>query len=228
MPSKSKNKRRPPRTRGRPAQARVLLQRPHNVDDVGVRTTRSEGGNWDRSAAEWVRGYLNPRRIHPVVRLTEDGIDWGTAPRTGDEIGYAMDPYRLDTCFQAAIATCVQAPIEQVPDLALDRRLDDGEDPVEINRDSWARIDRWATNRGFAMRLHLTVPLQRHRWIGVTVWDGDRSTARTPFQDHCLVMTDDRVVFDPSCSVRLPAGKRLLRSDPSQISYGITFDEMED
>jgi hypothetical protein len=35
------------------------------------------------------------RKIHPVVRLDEEGIDWGVEPRDGDLIGFGMHPYRF-------------------------------------------------------------------------------------------------------------------------------------
>jgi hypothetical protein len=46
------------------------------------------------------------------------------------------------------------------------------------------------------------------------------------FGDHCLVMSGDRVIFDPSCSVNLPPGLRIMRFDPSRISYGLSFDQV--
>jgi hypothetical protein len=59
-----------------------------------------------------------------------------------------MSPLETDTCFQASIATATQIPIEQVPDLDLDARLARGEDPNQISRSSWERIDAWARKRG--------------------------------------------------------------------------------
>lgn len=150
-------------------------------------------------------------RLHPVVELD------------GGEVGYGMDPYRLDDCFQAAIATTTQIPIEQVPDLRLDKRVAAGEDPDEINLQGWERIYRWLQGRGLGLVIHEDVPVARDRWIGVV---RDPSPAG-PFCDHCLVMCHDELVFDPACTVKAPPGERTMHFRPSAIAYGISFDREE-
>jgi hypothetical protein len=182
----------------------------------------------------WARETLEPGRVdlHPIVRLTDDGIDWGAEPGPGDEIGYCMNPnpLRTDTCFQAAIATVTQIPIEEVPDLNIDRRLKEGADPDELNRMGWDRIDRWAAKRGLTPRLWEQVPVPRRRWIGVVVIEASRFARghdEPVFDDHCLIMSFDRLIFDPMCSVTPPPGMRLMDFRPTDITYGITFDREE-
>jgi len=210
-----------------PRERRVVLQRPAEVDDFGSRRPVPQGGTAAHVEA-WARDRVHGRRFrtHPIVRLTETGIDWGAEPRPGDEVGYCTDPYRGDTCFQAAIATVTQVPVEQVPDLELDRQLKRGADPAELNRSAWERILRWATERGLEMVFHDQVPVARRRWIGVVVVE--RRPDEKPFDDHCLVMADDRLVFDPMCSVKPPPGMRVRTFDPSEITYGLSFDQEED
>jgi hypothetical protein len=154
-----------------------------------------------------------------------------------------MDPYRTDDCFEAAVATVTQVPIEQVPDPELDLRLWRGEDPEEISDKSWERIQRWASKCGLTLTFHSEVPVGRTRWIGVVVaghsdraafelrpdgtWAARKDEVPPAFNDHCLVMAHDRLIFDPSCSVRLPPGMQLMRHSPDQITYGISFDKEE-
>ncbi len=155
-----------------------------------------------------------------VVRLTPEGPDYDTPPGPGDEVGYGMT--RPDDCMRAAIATATQVRRGQVPDLKLDRRLQGGEDPDEISRSSWERIGRWADRRGLTLTFHREVPVPRSRWIGIT--EG-RYGATAFFSDHCLVMSYERLVFDPAFCVRPPAGLRLAAWHPNEITYGISFDK---
>lgn len=229
----------------RTRERRVVLQRPDGVDHLGSRVSEhSDEASPEASSQwwrEWTRGTKSPFKTHPVVRLTEHGIDWGAAPRPGDEVGYGMDPYRTDDCLQAAVATATQVPIEEVPDFALDRRLKRGDNVDEISRTTWERVDGWASKRGLALMYWKgdEVPVPRERWIGViassntgtrTVVDASGRMIRTEgaaFNDHCLVMSHERLVFDPSCSVKVPPGMRMLCCDPAQITYGISFEKEE-
>lgn len=186
---------------------------------------------------EWVRDYCRAMampKTYPVVRLTEDGIDWDTEPGPDDEIGYYMEPYHTDDCLAAAIATATQIPIQQVPDLNLNQQLLGGVDREEISRAGWARIEEFASERGMQMVFHDRVPVARRRWIGVIVPPPDSYTVGRSglvpagaFSDHCLVMCHDRLVFNPACKIRTPPGYEMPPYDPKQIRYGITFDQKE-
>jgi hypothetical protein len=160
-----------PRKRGsRPASSRRgLIQR--REDDPTP-------GRW---AEDWERGRASSLRQHPIARLTEAGIDWGVTPGAGDEVGYGMDPYRQDDCLRAAIATCTQVPIEEVPDLQVDKRLSAGQSAEEITRKGWDTIERWALERGWHVVVHEQVPADRDRWVGIVpgspLVSGSRSAA---------------------------------------------------
>jgi hypothetical protein len=170
------------------------------------------------------------KAIHPIVRLTENGVDWGVIPRQGDEIGYGMHPYRVDDCLRAAIATATQIPVEDVPDLGLDDRLDRGEEPDEVGLAVWAQVQRWAATHELAMRFWETLPAPRDRWIGVsgsgTAAAAEKRKGASPFLDHCLVMCRDRILFNPVCSVVPPPGTEAGGYRYS-FTYGISFDKKE-
>jgi hypothetical protein len=220
---------------------RIVLQRPTGVDGFGLRDATASGSvsAWQKAAELEL---LSPFRTYPIVRLGADGIDWGATPGPGDEIGYAMHPYLTDDCFRAAVATATQVPIEQVPDLKLDRRLSQGEDPDEISQTSWERIESWGAKRGLALRFWDEVPVPRRRWIGVvkSLATGQLSSSIDEygnvslsegaggFHDHCLIMDHERLVFDPAVAVKPPPGFQGLNFRPEQISYGISFESKEE
>jgi len=214
-------KRRPSRDLQRP-----LLQWMPDLATHGTRTSGAQGdyAQWQR---DWLQQAAETRRI---VKLADTGIDWGVPPGPDDEVGYCMDMWRRDDCLQAAIATACQVPMEQVPDPRLDARKADGEDPDDISRETWYRIAHWAVTRGLSMAFHATVPVARERWIGVIGWPPRSAPHAEPagdFSDHCLVMSHDQLVFDPSCGVRPPPGFAMLMFDPADITYGISFDKKE-
>jgi hypothetical protein len=188
---------------------------------VGVSKTKRRKG----------KGKAGQVQLQPRAGVTTPGTSspWGTRPGRhpvvqldGGEVGYCMDPARTDDCFQAAIATAVQVPIEQVPDLRLDRRVAAGDDPEEINRESWVRLEAWLLGRGLRIVVHETVPVERDRWAGVCLGRPDAEAGLrdgygefvwrdNPFRDHCLVMTHGDVFFDPAVSVPCPPGKTWRR-----------------
>jgi len=70
------------------------------------------------------------------------------------------------------------------------------------------------------------VPVDRERWVGVCEADveWDEWGQANPFSDHCLVMSYDRLFFDPAANVRAPRGERLRTWLPTEITYGLSFD----
>lgn len=152
---------------------RVVLQRLPERDRFGSRTpigtcTEAAVAMWRK---RWEREVRPGWKTHPVARLTENGVDYGTKPRPGDEVAYGMDPNREDDCLQAALATATQVPIEEVPDLDLDKRLEQGDGPDELIRESWERIGRWATERGMTLEFFGpdSLPAPRRRWVGLVI-----------------------------------------------------------
>lgn len=150
---------------------------------------------------------------------------------------------RSDDCFRAAIATAAQIPIEQVPDPRLDERVRAGEDIDQIDFDAWGRISAWLDRRGMQLVVHDTPPWERERWIGIRPglaqlasefpdmpperWYSMLEGCGVAFDDHCLIMSRERVIFDPAVGVEPPPGMRLQPADPSKITYGITIDPKE-
>jgi hypothetical protein len=93
--------------------------------------------------------------VPPTVRLRD-----GTT-------GY-FSPGRLDACFSCAIATCLQVPLEEVPDIRFDARSRRGESPERISRSAWQIYTQWCATRGIGIVHHKRVPpYPDGRWIGV-------------------------------------------------------------
>lgn len=128
----------------------------------------------DEALRKWVDegvATLRSGRTYPIVRLTEHGIEWVGEPEPGEED--CMEPFRGDTCFEAAVATAIQVPIQRVPDLRLDQRVADGDSYDEINRTSWEVIETWLADEGLTLRFHDRVPVALLRWVGVGCLAGD-------------------------------------------------------
>jgi len=178
---------------------------------------------------------------YPVAKLSIDGIVWGEWPGPDDEVGYAMQLDRGDDCLQAAVATCTQTPIEQVPDLGVVERYRRGEDVETISALTWERLHSWAHKRGLELIITEELPPPIDPWIGVVqpirrdeyLSCEDRSMDRGdgwgshPFQDHCLVMRGERVWFDPVIGVRVPMGARgPVAFSIEHVSYAIAFERI--
>jgi hypothetical protein len=141
-------------------------------------------------------------------RLLEDGT-----------LGYPMRVPRTDDCFAAAIATTLQVPIEEVPDPRIDERLAAGEAPEEIDRRVWANLTSWLASRDLRIIPHRKVPAARRRWIGVVPISGN-------FRSHCLVMSHERLLFDPANNpsyIPRPDGRKVRTYQPDQITFGLSF-----
>lgn len=199
-------------SKGKPQSRRVLIQ-------------PARKGSRDDHLQAWLNEHDRGRKVraYPVVRLTEEGPEYGKWPQAGDEVGYGMDPYRRDDCLTVAIATVLQHPIEQVPDLHLDERIKAGESPREVSDSSWERIERWLDALELVLGMHVEPPLNRSRWIGVC----PDPAGSWMLGDHCLVMSHHQLVFDPSVSLKCPPGTQVRRFDPEDISYGISFNRKE-
>lgn len=146
--------------------------------------------------------------------------------------GYCMRADRVDECFAAALATLIQIPLWQVPDWRLHEREDAGDDPAEINRESWARLEKWLGRRGLQLVLHETPPVECARWIGICP-PSPEVTAMLAyahslgfyagnFTDHTLVMSYSEILHDPAIAVRPPDGCRLQTWHASDVTHGFT------
>ena len=117
----------------------------------------------NRIAQQSYNGAPNRATRRAMARVRTPGLDWKRDNRRvqlgEDGVGYCADTAAMDDCFRAAIATAAQIPIREVPDLRLHVRLLEGEDPDEINVDSWQRIAQWLDGRGLQLTRHDSVPV---------------------------------------------------------------------
>jgi hypothetical protein len=125
-------------------------------------------------------------------------------------LGWGARQHRSDDCFAAALATCLQIPIEEVPDPRIDERLAAGDSVEDIDDDARDELERWLTGRNLRMVLHRVVPAARRRWIGIV-------PLRGAFTDHCVVMSDARLLFDP-------ARPRLFKAE--DVRFGLSFQAL--
>jgi hypothetical protein len=167
--------------------------------------------------------------------------------------GYGMLPTRWDDCFRAAIATTLQIAPVDIPDPHIDQRLRHGHDPESIRSHAWAQLLAWLAGRGLCLRHHANVPVAHERWIGVcpapatadeisaivdrVVAGESRASRRGPvprsgvdglrnrlyFNDHCLVMSHRRVLFDPAVGLAPQRGYTVFPWRAEHVGYGYSF-----
>jgi hypothetical protein len=130
-------------------------------------------------------------------------------------VGWFIRLPRLDQCWQAAVATCLQVPLDDVPDARLDARQMEGESVERIDSSAKREFEAWLARRGLQMVEHRTPPWQHPRWIGIVPDVGH-------FNDHCMLMCGDRVLFDP-CDLGYP----FVKYTASDVDSGITFATSE-
>ena len=132
-------------------------------------------------------------------------------------IGYYERGMRSDDCFAACLATCLQVPIEDVPDPRIDERLQAGESPEDVDRSACEELGRWLTARGLCMVTHRP-PVASPRWIGVIEFVG-------AFNDHTVVMAGDTILFDPVDRSRYSRPVRTYTVE--DVSGGFTFEQLD-
>lgn len=155
-------------------------------------------------------------RAFPTLPET-DGMPASTSTELPDgTLGYHS--CRADDCFVVAVATVLQVTPREMPDLRLVADLRAGEDPDAISRRAWMQMERFAAGRGLRIRVcQARLPTHRSRWIGVCSPQRDK-----PFEDHCLVMSRDELLFDPAAWKH--ALLKIWSYGPEDITYGVTFD----
>jgi hypothetical protein len=166
------------------------------------------------------------RRHHREMRLLPVRVDGSMARglRAGyyamrlrdGSLGYVQR--RADDCFQAAIASCLQIPMHKVPDLQINRQLDAGSEPEELNRAVDETLRRWLVGQGLRLVIHPAHLPTRGRWIGVV-----RGPEREEFaNDHCLLMSGRDCLLETS----KPFGAldRVVRFGFEDVDYGITIE----
>ena len=146
----------------------------------------------------------------PATKLLADGT-----------VGYCVRAPRRDDCFAAALATCLQVPIDELPDPRIDERLDAGETPDEINRAASVALAVWLQTADLRMVIHHKLPPRRRRWIGVIPMAGD-------FQDHCVVLNGREILFDPAVWQPVAgsdpvADENVVAYTFHDVTYGLSF-----
>jgi hypothetical protein len=166
------------------------------------------------------------RRYHREMRLLPVPIGGSPAGGVGSgyyarrlrdgSLGYVQR--RADDCLQAAIASCLQIPMHQVPDLQIHRQLDAGKDPEELAREIDEAMDRWLAEQGVQAIVHAAHLPTKGRWIGVV-----RGPQRVEFApDHCLLMSGRDCLMETSQPVgALNSTQGLGYED---VDYGITIE----
>jgi hypothetical protein len=149
-----------------------------------------------------------------AMKLRLDVLRAGAASGTYDlrdgSIGYSMA--RLDDCWSASVATCLQVPLREVPDLRIDQRLARGETVEQVDRSSWDQMLGWLDGRGLKLIRHGRPATHLERWIGVVPHPD-------AFKAHNLVMAYDRVLFDPA----VKPGVRTFYA--LEVQYGYSIEE---
>ncbi|HWF31181.1 MAG TPA: hypothetical protein VG188_01345 [Solirubrobacteraceae bacterium] len=154
----------------------------------------------------------------PIGGSTDKGSRAGYyAMRLRDgSLGYVQR--RADDCLQAAIASCLQIPMHQVPDLQVNRQLDAGKEAEEINRGVDELMARWLASQGVQLVVHSGHLPTMGRWIGVV-----RGPVREEFaNDHCLLMSGRECLLETSKPIG--ALDRTVRLGFEDVDYGITIE----
>jgi hypothetical protein len=140
---------------------------------------------------------------------------------------------RRDECWQIAVATVLEVPVDDVPDWRLDERRRAGEDPKEISRLAWEEMRTWLAARGLRVVTHRKVPVARERWIGVVPMRGR-------FNDHSMAMSWGDILFDPSVTFELVGMAKILTAEqlaivqkprvrlwrPEDVRWGFSFQKV--
>jgi hypothetical protein len=192
-------------------------------------------GSQDERAARFIEGLpagkarlrraLYRKRMTPLEPVPIEG-DVGRGLQAGyfghrlrdGTFGYLQR--RLDDCLQAAVASLLEVPMHEVPDLNLHKQiLSGGCDQKDVLRAANERMDRWIAQSGLTVNCHAAPPISG-RWIGV-VLGSDSDVANG---DHCLLMSGRDCLFDPAEYVP-PSGDRpasLLGIE--DVDYAITIE----
>jgi hypothetical protein len=197
-------------------QARDQLAPSHYEEllaDAARLAAAAEQGDIDLALQMQLAG-ISPAVLAAMMPPTRRKPAERTVRLADGSVGYYTRPRRSDDCWAAAVATCLQVPIEQVPDPRLDERLRAGERPEEVNRSAWAAFDQWLDGMGLGMTVHRAAPRDVGRWIGVVRFGGY-------FNSHTLVMSYGGILFDPV--KRLASAEAVRTFTVEDVSLGYSF-----
>jgi hypothetical protein len=183
--------------------------------DLATLLTRDE-----RRRASQLQRLLSatPAQLNVFARTLAQNYARETVTLPDSTTGYFERGTRSDDCFAACVATCLQVPLDEVPDPRIDERLRAGETANEINHAAWHEIESWLAERRLRIVRHET-PCHEPRWLGVVNFPGD-------FNDHCLVMAGDQVLFDPVDRSRHSREVRTFSA--ADVAYGISFQPIKE
>jgi hypothetical protein len=130
----------------------------------------------------------------------------------------AMSSAALMIAFKAAIASCLQIPMHEVPHLQVNQQLDVGKEPEEVEQATDEALSRWLTEQGVRLVVHSGHLPTTGRWIGVVRGPVRGEFARRPLpgdtRPDCLFETSKPVgEFD-----------RAVRFGYEDVDYGITIE----
>jgi hypothetical protein len=112
------------------------------------------------------------------VRLRDGSVGW-----------YQRRP---DDCWSAAVASCLRLPLDAVPDLRLDQRLEQGMGAADVDRVAQGAVKKWLAARALTIVTYDRVPVDPpRRWVGIIPL-GDW------WVSHCVLMRYGEILFDPS------------------------------
>jgi len=146
-----------------------------------------------------------------VVELLGVSFPRTTTLPDGSTGWYVRAP-RGDDCWAACVSSCLQVPIEQVPDPQLDERLRAGDAPEDIDRESGQEEERWLSERGLHLVAHRPAPVWLPRWVGVV-------PLRGWFNSHSMLMCGGEVLFDPTAAL---SGVRVFSA--RDVTCGFSFE----
>lgn len=152
------------------------------------------------------------------VELTAERPRWYSVPLADGTTGYLQR--RTDDCWTACVATVLQMPPQQVPDLQLILRKVAGHSEQQIMNDTGQLIERWLRSCHLRLWIH-DVDDSRDRWIGVV-----NSATGSPMGTHSLVMHHGEVLFDPGVWLPDRPNSRTNRSLAS-IDYGLSIEVID-
>lgn len=162
--------------------------------------------------------------------------------RDGSKGWYVNNATRPDTCWQMAVACCLQIEPAAIPDPRFDKRRAAGGDPAEIDAEAQRDFARWLAGRGLGQVVHRDeMPTHLRRWIGIIEIPGW-------WTSHCMVMRHDAVLFDPvTATARAWLREQLIDAQlrgslppidfepprsprewsPAQVTCGVSFENVD-
>jgi hypothetical protein len=132
---------------------------------------------------------------------------------------------RVDDCLQASVATLVQLPMCDIPDIHLDRQIREGKDLAAIQQNLTRDYEDWSQRHGYTITTHTSPTRTAERWIGVI-------ETGIEWNDHCLVMSKSECIWDVLRMFPPRKHERMMHATESNfteddIDYSITIERTQ-